>query len=115
MAKGNPIPTAARQALQVRDRGQCVRCGARAREVHHRRRRREGGHELANLVSLCGKDHRWCHAHPSEARSLGFIVSAYDDDVADAPIRAYYGWVRLTSEGGVQWAPQPDSTPRTPS
>jgi hypothetical protein len=115
MAKGNPIPTSARQALQVRDRGQCVRCGAKAREVHHRQRRREGGHELHNLVSLCGKDHRWAHARPSEARADGFIVSVYDDDVAAAPVRAYYGWVRLTTEGGVQWAPQQEPAPPTPS
>ena len=113
MSKGNPIPAAARTALQARDGGQCLRCGAKAREVHHRQRRREGGHELHNLISLCPKDHRWAHSHPAEARPLGFIVSVYEDHVADVPIRAYYGWVRLTTEGGVQWAPQQDQASPT--
>lgn len=115
MGRGNPIPAAVRTAVDTRDNRQCLRCGAAGREIHHRQRRREGGHGLENCVLLCGADHRWVHSHPSQARDTGFIVSVFDDVVADVPIRAYYGWVRLTSEGGVQWAPLPDSTPRTPS
>lgn len=107
--KGNPIPTAARQALQERDRGQCVRCGAKAREVHHRQRRREGGHELHNLVSLCPRCHRFAHARPSEARQGGFIVSVYVDDVAAVPVEAFYGRVLLNTDGSYTWALAPQS------
>lgn len=108
--RGNPIPTQVRVAVDERDRRQCLRCGAASRAQHHRQRRREGGHGLENVISLCNADHRWAHANPTEAREQGYIVSVHVDDVQAVPIRAYYGWVRLNPDGSIQWAPEQNPT-----
>lgn len=102
---GNPIPTSVRVAVDKRDQRQCIRCGAPGREIHHRQRRREGGHGLENCILLCLQDHRWAHAHPSEARQAGFIVSAHVTDIEAVPIEAYYGRVLLRPSGKIAWAP----------
>ena len=99
------IPTAAREAVRRRQDGQCARCGAAYTEVHHRRRRREGGHEVGNLVGLCTTDHRWAHAHPTQARADGYIVSAHDADPATVPIRTFMGWVLFDNDGDIAWNP----------
>lgn len=44
-------------------------------EVHHIRRRSQGGtHELANLVTLCSAAHAWVHLHPADAHELGLLA-----------------------------------------
>lgn len=104
MGRGNPIPTAVRLAIDKRDRRQCLRCGGAGREIHHRQRRREGGHGLENTLLLCSACHRWAHAHPSAAREQGFIVSAFAEEIEQVPVVAYYGTIWLDAEGGVRWA-----------
>lgn len=94
------IPTKAREMVRERQRGQCARCGSLYSEVHHRQRRREGGHGIENLVGLCTTDHRWVHANPEQAREYGYIVGVHVDDVESAPIKTFVGWVRFTKDGG---------------
>jgi hypothetical protein len=106
MGRGNPIPAEIRVGIDQRDQRRCVRCGSTSREQHHRQRRREGGHGFENLVSLCGADHRWAHANPSAARAQGFIVSVHEGAVESVPVLAYYGWVRLLSNGSIEWVPE---------
>lgn len=110
MGRGNPIPTAVRVAVDARDERRCLRCGSASREQHHRQRRREGGHALANVVSTCGACHRWIHAHPTEAREAGYIVSVYAEDPSRVPLLTYYGWALLADDGSITWAPQPSDT-----
>jgi len=78
------IPGVTRELIKKRDNNQCFRCGAPATNIHHRQRRKVGGHDPSNLLMLCGMGnvsgcHGWAHQHPKEAQSEGFIVSAYAD------------------------------------
>ena len=104
MGRGNEIPTAGRLAVDQRERRQCLRCGAAGREIHHRQRRRDGGHGLENMVLLCRACHRWAHANPTQAREKGFIVSAFAEEIAEVPVVAFYGTIWLDATGGVTWA-----------
>ena len=109
---GNPIPSAVRVAVDARDLRSCVRCGSRSRALHHRQRRREGGHGLENVISMCNACHRFVHAHPTEAREGGYIVSVYTDDVEQVPINGFYGWALLRADGSITWA-SPPPTPHS--
>lgn len=89
---GNPIPPEARAAVRERSGGRCellaaADCTALAAEQHHRQRRRDGGHGLANLVDACSPCHAHAHAHPALARDRGWIVSAFAVDPALEPVR----------------------------
>lgn len=86
--------------VRERQDGQCCRCGNTYRELHHRQRRREGGHEVCNLVGLCPTCHKWAHANPKAAQQFGYIVQPHVDDVAAVPIKSFMGWVRFTEDGG---------------
>lgn len=97
--RGNPIPTAIRVAVDARDGRQCQRCGTgRGREIHHRVRRRDGGHLLDVVILLCGACHRWAHSHPTEAKRTGFIVAPWDN-AEEVPVRTYRGWITLADDG----------------
>src|SRR4029079_10837834 len=74
---GNPLPQGRREEVWLRDAGLCQRCGGEGTDVHHRMRRRDGGHSEWNLVLLCRPCHAWAHAHPDKAREYGYIISAY--------------------------------------
>lgn len=101
MAKGTEIPTRARRAVSARSGDACERCGGRAAQIHHRQRRREGGHGLSNLVHLCYTCHRQVHAEPDRARAEGFIVTVATprDQIAAQPLRTIWG-NRLLNEDG---------------
>jgi 5-methylcytosine-specific restriction endonuclease McrA len=104
MAGHGPIPTKVRVAVDQRDNRQCLRCGAAGREIHHRMRRREGGHALSVCILLCSACHRWAHANPVHARAGGFIIPTWSQQPAtDIPVAAFYGTVTLDDEGGVTW------------
>lgn len=84
----------------------CYRCGLTARDVHHRQRRKVGGHVLSNMIMLCGWGnttgcHGWVHAHPNAARDEGFIVSAWGDPLVESVWRWDGARVLLDDEGGV--------------
>src|SRR4051812_15024281 len=59
------VPPAVRRAVLRRDQRRCQVPGCRHAtfvDVHHIRPREEGGgHELENLLTLCGAHHRACH------------------------------------------------------
>lgn len=93
------IPTAARNAVRERQNGQCARCGNAYSDLHHRQRRREGGHGVHNLVGLCRTDHKWVHANPKRAREDGFIIGVHEKDVASIFIKTFMGWMIFTEDG----------------
>lgn len=94
------IPTSAREKVRERQLGQCAMCGTGYSDLHHRQRRREGGHGVHNLVGLCRTDHAWVHANPAQAQVDGYIVGVHETDVESAPIKTFVGWVRFTKDGG---------------
>lgn len=57
------------------------KCGESFRtEAHHRRIRSQGGDDSdENLILLCQQHHTWVHAHPTEARDMGLLLSYGDD------------------------------------
>lgn len=95
------IPTKIREQVWDRQDKQCARCGNRGTEIHHRQRRRDGGHLIENCVGLCGTCHRWAHSQPHNAKEAGFIVSPFVEDVASVPLKTFMGWLNFTPEGGM--------------
>lgn len=93
------IPTQARKKVRERQGDQCWRCGNIYTELHHRQRRRDGGHGLDVLVGLCSTDHRWAHANPSRAKEDGYIVAPHEEDVSTIPIKTFMGWAHLHKDG----------------
>lgn len=98
------IPTKAREVVRERQDGLCARCGNQFTEIHHRQRRREGKHGYANLVGLCGTDHRFVHANPKWARDNGYIISVHIQDIALTPIITYAGTMFFEDDGSIRWA-----------
>lgn len=90
------IPTKAREQVWERQNRQCARCGAKGSEIHHRMRRREGGHGVHNLVGLCGTCHRWVHANPVEAQLQGYIIHISCNDIEAVELKSFMGWVQFT-------------------
>lgn len=83
---------------------QCARCGCPYTALHHRLRRRDGGHGYANLVGLCDTDHKWAHANPRAAKEHGYIVDPHVTDIASVRIKTFMGWMRFTDEGTATFA-----------
>lgn len=96
---GAAIPTKAREVIRTRQGGQCARCGSTYAELHHRQRRREGGHGYDVLVGLCSTDHKWAHANPAAAKARGYIVPVHIEDVSSIPILTFMGWMLFTKDG----------------
>lgn len=104
----------ANQVLFARSGGACERCGVRtsAMERHHRKRRRDGGDRLCNILLLCaGGDgcHRHVTEHPGEARRYGFIVSAYADPAVIPVLYRRREWMVLGDDGSLMPLPEPES------
>ena len=85
--------------MRERQGGQCLRCGNTYTALHHRMRRREGGHGCENLVGLCHTCHEWVHKHPKLAQEAGYIIPIHIEDISVVPIKAYYGWVTFDKDG----------------
>ena len=96
--------------VDVRDGFRCVRCGislaVSAGSRHHRMRRRDGGHSVAQLILLCGSGttgcHGYVHAYPANARANGWILPALRKpplDPCEVPVLYVDGWHLLTEEG----------------
>lgn len=98
---GNEIPTKAREVVRERQGGQCLRCGNRASVLHHRKRRREGGHGYENLVALCNTCHVSVHKHPTVSQEHGYIVPTHVEDVGSVPLKSFMGWVLFDNDGGM--------------
>ena len=81
----------------MRDGGRCQKCSGEGTDVHHRMRRRDGGHGMWNLVLLCRTCHSWAHANPEQARDQGYIISAFlrMEEASMVPLRDWNGTMRL--------------------
>lgn len=96
---------AATMLLWARSRGLCERCGnVPPTERHHRKRRRDGGDRLSNLLFLC----RFCHSTITDfpesvtrARALGYIVPALGVSEPDVYPVLQWGttWVLFDDDG----------------
>lgn len=98
------IPPGTRTAVYDRDRYLCVRCERQGHDIHHRMRRREGGHGMWNLILLCRECHAWAHANPAEARETGYILSSYLpwDEAMLVPVQRIAGTSIILSQPSSQ-------------
>lgn len=119
MKRDKRIPPKNRESVENRSRGLCEGCGIRrATDVHHRKYlSRGGGHEIANLIHLCGSEnglpggnHSGCHgvAHSGEGHELGWSVNSWGDPT-HTPV-LYRGEMRwITNDGrSVPVGPDPE-------
>lgn len=100
----NEIPTKAREVIRERQGDQCARCGNTYTALHHRMRRREGGHGYENLVGLCGTCHSFVHANPKVSQEHGYIVPTHVDSIGNVPVKSFMGWVLFDDSGGISFA-----------
>lgn len=106
--RSEPVEIPARQRELVRERdGGCVVCGMAPYDVHHRKRRRDGGHATSNLVALCRLHHSWMHANPDVARAWGLIVSAWGDPSKTPIWHALRGVWLLLVDNAAEYLPVP--------
>jgi 5-methylcytosine-specific restriction endonuclease McrA len=97
------VPEKNRAKVIQRAKGRCEACGIGiATDIHHRQRRREGGHEVTNLIWVDRTCHDRIHAHPEWAQQHGWIVPTWGDYAA-APLKVGGRWSLLTPEGGVEF------------
>lgn len=107
------IPDLARMSVRNRDFRRCVRCGLGMEigQWHHRRGRAVVDvhqHCPCNGINLCLECHTYIHAHPFEARRMGWIVSRNNHEPGGVPVFAQqHGWVFLTCDGEVDPAADP--------
>lgn len=92
---------AANVTLLHRAEGGCEWCGATYTPLdrHHRKRRRDGGDRLSNIVLLCRTDHAWATEHPEKARQVGLIVSVARDPAEVPFLWRRHEWVWLDDDG----------------
>lgn len=94
---GDPVPALSRHLVAGRDNGLCFRCGqTQGTDFHHRRGRAvkdEHTHCPCNGVWLCRGCHGKCHAWPAEAREHGWIVTRWNPNPGDQPVKH---WTRQT-------------------
>jgi hypothetical protein len=97
------VPPATRRAVLRRDQHRCQVPGCRHSifvDVHHIRTREDGGgHELDNLLTLCGAHHRASHA--GELTVQGSVSSGLSFRHADG---TDYGGAVVAADAGVQAA-----------
>lgn len=87
--------------LMERSGGVCERCrkpDCGPFERHHRKRRRDGGDRLANLLLLGRPCHVWVTEHPREAREAGWIVPVWGDPLV-VPVLVGSRWWLLDDAG----------------
>jgi hypothetical protein len=108
------------EAVRDRSDGRCEtlvdggRCDARAVEVHHRlpRSRARLGDEhlldlagdVENLADLCGVHHRFAHARPHDAATVGLVGLFGDRSPAGRRVGLYVsGSVSLSTDGTLRY------------
>ena len=97
------IPAANVKSVKDRSGGICEGCGTNtATEIHHRKyRSRGGGHEVSNLLHLCGwGNHTGCHgkAHGAQAPE-GWSVPSGRAIPSHEPV-LYRGELALLDDAG---------------
>lgn len=71
-------------AVMARSRGRCEArcsqvCTGVVDEVHHRKRRSQGGtDDPGNLLACCALCHRFIHAHPEQAYDMGWLLHSWE-------------------------------------
>lgn len=109
---GSGIRPDQRLAVQIRDQGHCVRCGAWLANIpasiHHRLPRGRGGTDrLSNLVTCCGDGVRGCHgdleSDRSQAYDDGFLLHTGNegDNPEAVPVLTWIGWRHYLDNGEV--------------
>lgn len=104
---GNPIPQETTDAILLRDKGRCLRCGGVGSERSHRRSRRirdEHTHCPCNVNLLCHTCHAdFIGAQQIEARKSGLLLHSTVAVPAHVPVQTYMGWGLLLCgpEGGL--------------
>ena len=98
MKRQKDIPAANRQKVEDRSGGICEACGEKpATEIHHRRyKSRGGGHEVSNLLHVCGwGNHTGCHgeAHGPGGEGPGWSVESGYRPPSDYPVKRRGQWV----------------------
>lgn len=101
----NLIPDEVKAVVEERSQGACERllhpvCTGRAKEMHHRQMRSQGGeHSVVNLLHLCRECHReYVHLHPADSYSHGWLVKSHGDP-AEVPV-TYRGQPVILTEDG---------------
>lgn len=104
----------ANRVLAVRSGGCCEWCGRNYGpfERHHRKRRRDGGDRLANILLLCRDCHHHTTEHPLKAREAGLIVSVSRDPAEVPFLQLHRNWVWLDDAGNATpfFEPMPTGT-----
>lgn len=107
------LSTKTRRLVADRDRGMCLRCGARGTNVQHRIGRGMGGtsraevNDLSALVTMCGSGTTGCHGHitanPTEAYATGWAIRrSASERPSEVPLTDLQGrQFFLTEEGGL--------------
>lgn len=94
------------EKVRERSRGMCERCLTRpAVDIHHRRfLSRGGGHNVANLLHLCGSGNiDGCHgeAHSGIGREVGAAISRFSQiPESEIPLTDLLGRVWLLGDDG---------------
>lgn len=109
------IPAEVVELVLIRAAGLCEACGEpfgpASPHLHHRKRRRDGGHVASNLVALHPECHvvapQAVHQRPAWARAHGLIVSAWSDPDATVLVLADTRRVLLSDTEPV-YLPPPD-------
>lgn len=95
---------AANGLLMIRSKGRCECCGQPLNghvERHHRKRRRDGGDRLANVIYLRVACHQWVTTHPTWAEERGLIVLVERDPETEPVWWQGKRWVLLDDDGGM--------------
>lgn len=108
------LSTKTRRQVKDRDRGLCLRCGARGTNVHHRQSKGMGGSNRPwtdrpeNLVTICGQGntsgcHGWVSQSFTEAEQLGWAIRrSASERPSEVPLTDLQGrQFFLTEEGGL--------------
>lgn len=99
------------EAVRIRERFRCLRCGGAGANWHHRRSKRvkdEHTHCPCNGVWLCGSGTTGCHGHvhanPFVSRQSGLIVSQHEGQPATVPVVSvvHGGSILLDCDGQFQ-------------
>lgn len=87
-----------RAAVAGRAGGRCEYCGQAGAEMHHRVARGRGGRwSPANIIFLCGGDHRYFTDHPKLAYRAGISVRS-NQNPAQVPVLTRFGQLWLSDE-----------------
>ncbi|MGN8024716.1 HNH endonuclease [Microbacterium sp. 22242] len=91
------------EAMTVRDRNLCVRCGAYGVQRDHRQNRQSGNTVVSNLQGLCPACHQWKTENPAKAFRDGFSVPRW------ARPEVWPAW-RCDVQSWVQYFDAPDAS-----